>query len=219
MAKDLAIVLNNGSLHSAVTTALAAQKYRLIFVHAEVAQNPGSRARAAYDAQVAHVKPYREHTLAMPYLSAVESSAAKPQPLADPRQPVAVGSVAVGLLPIVAAAARFAVHYQAAAVHLGLRVGSGPDELAQATEYLQIWNELLQLPCGHPDLAIEAPLLELEPWQVIDTGFQVSAPFEKTWSCQEETGDPCWACRGCRAREAAFQQAGKPDPMRVVKKL
>ncbi|HLL90742.1 MAG TPA: 7-cyano-7-deazaguanine synthase [Tepidisphaeraceae bacterium] len=219
MAKDLAIILNNGSLNSAVATALAAQKYRLILLHAEVAASPASRPRAAYDAQVAHFKPYREHTLAMPYLSSVESSAAKPQPLADPRQPVAVGPVAVGLLPIMAVAARFAVHYQATAVYLGLRVGSGADEIAQATEYLQIWNELVQLPCGQPELNVEAPLLELEPWQVIDTGFQVSAPFEKTWSCQEEQGDACWACRGCRAREAAFQQAGKPDPLRVVKKL
>ena len=35
--------------------------------------------------------------------------------------------------------------------------------LAQATEYIQIWNELLQLPCGQPELTIEAPLLELDP--------------------------------------------------------
>ena len=33
MAKDLAIVLNNGGINSAVASALAAQKYRLVFVH------------------------------------------------------------------------------------------------------------------------------------------------------------------------------------------
>ena len=53
MAKDLAIVLNNGSVNSAVVTALAAQKYRPIMLHAEVEQHPGSRVRAAYDQQVA----------------------------------------------------------------------------------------------------------------------------------------------------------------------
>ena len=63
MAKDLAIVLNNGSLNSAVATAMAAQKYRPLMVFAEVEQGAGSRARAAYDQQVAHFKPYREHTL------------------------------------------------------------------------------------------------------------------------------------------------------------
>ena len=33
---------------------------------------------------------------------------------------------------------------------------------------------------------MQAPLLELEPWQVVDLGFQVAAPFEKTWSCTED---------------------------------
>jgi len=47
----------------------------------------------------------------------------------------------------------------------------------------------------------------------------VSTPFEKTWSCVEEGSEPCWACRGCREREAAFQQAGKPDPLRIVRRI
>jgi len=51
MAKDLAIILNNGSINSAVTTAIAAQKFRPILVWAELspAQESGSRQRAAYD--------------------------------------------------------------------------------------------------------------------------------------------------------------------------
>jgi 7-cyano-7-deazaguanine synthase in queuosine biosynthesis len=46
----------------------------------------------------------------------------------------------------------------------------------------------------------------------------VNAPLDKTWSCLEEGSEPCWACPACRAREKAFQQAGKVDPMRVVRK-
>ena len=56
MAKDLAIILNNGSINSAVATALAVQKYRPVLLHVEAAPTPGSRARAAYDQQVAHFK-------------------------------------------------------------------------------------------------------------------------------------------------------------------
>jgi 7-cyano-7-deazaguanine synthase len=84
---------------------------------------------------------------------------------------------------------------------------------------VQVWNELIQMPCALPDLEVHTPLMELEPWQVVDLGFQVSAPFEKTWSCVEDAGEPCWACRGCRAREAAFQQSGKPDPLRGARKV
>src|SRR5205814_1900914 len=161
MPKELAIVLNNGSINSAVATALAAQKYRPILLHAEIIQQPGSRIRAAYDQQVAHFKPYREHTLPMPYLASVQTNRSGAGAAAthaqahasDPRVQAAIAPEMLELLPLLSAAARFAAHYNAAAIYLGLRIGGGQgDELAQATEYIQIWNELLQLPCGQPEL-------------------------------------------------------------------
>lgn len=220
MAKDLAIVLNNGSINSAVATSLAAQKYRLIMLHVEVSSDIGQRMRAAYDQQTAHYKPYRDHLVSMPYLAAVESSppAMNGMIASDPRQPTALTPQMLDLLPLMSAAVRYAVHYQAAAIYLGLRVGGQGDELAQATEYIQVWNEMVQLPCAQSEMEVIATLLELEPWQVVDVGFQINAPFERTWSCLEETSEPCWACRGCHAREAAFQRGGKIDPLRGVRK-
>ena len=220
MAKELAIVLNHGTMNSAVATAIAAQRYRPIMLFVEAAASAGSKLRAAYDMQVAHFKPYREHTLSMPYLATLEPAHPSTAALAsDPRVPAQIAEQLVQLLPLVSAAARFAAHYQAAAIMLGLRVGPSGDELARATEYLQVWNELIQMPCAQPEIELGAPLLELEPWQVVDLGLQVSAPFDRTWSCSEDSNEPCWACRGCRAREAAFMQAGKPDPLHVVRKV
>jgi 7-cyano-7-deazaguanine synthase len=219
MAKDLAIVLNSGSINSAVATALAAQRYRLVLLHAEVGDG-GTRARAAYDQQVGHFKPFREHSLAMPFLATVRDPKSAAAALAsDPRAQTAnLGPQMIDLLPLIAAGVRYATFYQASAVYLGFRVGGSGDELAAATEYTQVWNELIQMPCGMKDLDVVMPLLELDPWQVVDVAFQVNAPLEKTWSCLEEGTEPCWACPGCRAREQAFQQAGKVDPLRVAKK-
>jgi 7-cyano-7-deazaguanine synthase in queuosine biosynthesis len=219
MAKDIAIILNNGSINSAVATALAVQKYRVVLLHAEVGDKPGPRARTAYEHQVAHFKPYREHTLAMPHLAVVEPSRELAAAVTDPRHPTPIAPQLIDLLPLIATAMRFAVHYQATSVYLGLRLGTDADKLAQATEFSQVWNEMMQLPCNQPELMLEMPLLELDPWQVIDVGSPVSAPFEKTWTCTEAGNDPCWACRACRAREAAFTQAAKPDPLRVVRKV
>jgi 7-cyano-7-deazaguanine synthase len=231
MAKDLAVILNNGGMNSAVAAALAVQKYRPILVYAETAPGGAARARAAYDQQVAHFKPFREHTLAMPFVGTVEpvrsggggstapehpATSAAAAAASDPRHHAPLGPQMVMLLPLVAAAVRIAAHHQAAAVYLGLRTGPRGDELAQATEYVQVWNELIQMPCDQPELELHAPLLELEPWQVVDLGFQVGAPFERTWSCLGDGPEPCWACRRCRAREAAFQQAARPDPARLT---
>lgn len=216
MARDLAIILNNGSVNSAVVTALAAQKYRTALLYAEAVPGAPTRAKQAYDMQVGYFKPYREHTLAMPFLSQFGDPSAAAASVNDPRQPGVLAPQLTALLPLLGAAAAFAVHYEATTIYLGLRAGPSTDELAQATEFVQIWSELVQAPCNRPDLEIVAPILELEPWQVVDVGVQVDAPFDRTWSCQEEGPEPCWSCRGCRAREAAFAQAGKADPLRAA---
>lgn len=218
MAKDLAIILNNGGVNSCIAAALAVQKYRPIFVYADTEAGGRPAAKSAYDQQVAHFKPFREHTLAMPFFAARGDAApARAAGAVDPRVRAPLAPEMVALLPLVAAAVRFAAEYQAAAVYLGLRVGARGDELAQATEYVQVWNELVQMPCAQGELEVVTPLLELEPWQAVDLGFQVAAPLERTWSCEGDGPEPCWACRGCRAREAAFQQAAKPDPLRGLK--
>ena len=210
MAKDLAVILSNGSINSAVAATLCAQRYRTVMMNVAVSPEMNRSLRSAYDQQVAHFKPYREHTIQMPWLAALAKEAASG--IQDPRMRAAIGPQLMDLLPLVAVAARYAAHYQAAAVYLGLRVGPGVDELAQAAEWVSIWNEMIQMPCGQNEIEVQTPILELEPWQIVDLGLQVSAPLDKTWSCIEETPSPCGACRGCRNREAWFVQAGKADP-------
>ncbi|HEY2587398.1 MAG TPA: 7-cyano-7-deazaguanine synthase [Tepidisphaeraceae bacterium] len=227
MAKDVAIVLNSGSLNSAVVTALAAQRFRPILMHAvtagqasdDEAEATGSRRRSAFEQQVAHFKPYREHIVPMPFLSQIRPGGAKAHSVPPEFQPQApISAVALELLPLMATAGRFASHYGAAAIYLGLRVGGAIDDLAQATEYVQIWADLLQLACGLPEVEVQAPLLELDPWQVVDLGLQVNAPLDRTWSCDGAGDEPCWACRGCKERESAFQRSAKPDPIRATRR-
>ncbi len=224
MPKDLAIVLNNGSINSAVATALAAQRHRVVMLFARTSADDGgddgmAGSRAAFDRQVAHFKPYRDHVLDLSFLADARDGDRRPAPAADPRQVVPVGPQLTELLPLVGIALRFAAHHQAAGLHLGLRVGPGGDALVSATEFGQVFTELAQLPCGLADLTVELPLLELEPWQVVDLGGQAGVPFERTWSCERPGPEACWACPGCRAREAAFQRAAKPDPLRVLRKV
>jgi 7-cyano-7-deazaguanine synthase in queuosine biosynthesis len=218
MAKDLAIVMNSGSLNSLVTTCLAAQKYRPIMIYMDFGAVPPPRYRIAYDLQVSHFKPYREHSLSLSHLASMRLADGGTAASADPRQQGLLAPQLTDLLPILFNALPIAAHYQAAAIYFGLRIGPGHDDLAQAMEYTQICNELIQIACQLRDMEIVAPLIDLEPWQVVDVGTQVNAPLEKGWSCLENTPEPCGICRGCRNREQAFQSAGKPDPLQQAKK-
>ncbi|HWB53883.1 MAG TPA: 7-cyano-7-deazaguanine synthase [Tepidisphaeraceae bacterium] len=215
MPKDLAIILNSGSINSAVTTALAAQKYRPILIHAQTVKSIHPRARLAYDQQVEHFKPYREHSIELPFLAGVDDNAAS---AADPRLAAAQAQQRLDLVPAVAIAARLAAHYQASAIYLGIRAGPASEELAATTEFAQIWTELFQISCGQTELEMVLPLVELEAWQVVDLAYQVGAPLEKTWSCLEQGDQPCGACRGCRNRQAAFAQANRADPLAPARK-
>ena len=113
-----------------MTTALAAQKYRLVLLYAEVGDQPGPQADGRMSRRW-HFKPYREHTLAMPYLAAVEPSEEIAAAASDPRHPTPIAPQMIDLLPLIATAMRFAVHYQATAVYTWkLRLGNDADKLA-----------------------------------------------------------------------------------------
>ena len=100
MAKDLAIILNSGSVNSAVVTAMAMQRYRPIFVHLANDPQSGSRWQAAYEQQVSHFKPYREHTLVMPAIAPSTSGAAAASIAVDPRAKGHLAPQLIELLPL-----------------------------------------------------------------------------------------------------------------------
>ncbi|HQY88464.1 MAG TPA: 7-cyano-7-deazaguanine synthase, partial [Tepidisphaeraceae bacterium] len=95
----------------------------------------------------------------------------------------------------------------------GMRLGPESPDFPRVLEHQQIWGELMAHTCEQPELQVQSPLLDLEPWQVIDLAFQISAPLDLTWSCKNQTGDPCGQCRGCAEREGAFIRAGRADPV------
>lgn len=213
MARELAVVLANGSLQSTVACALAAQKYRPVMIYVESEPNPG-RPGQAFDNLVQQVKPYRSHRVPMHFLAPPGRSEGHDS-RADPRSHETSVAKLVDLMPIIACGLRYAIQYNAVALYLGSRIGPDGPELARATEFGQLWSEMVQLTCERPQLEVNMPLLELEPWQVIDLGAQVNAPLGTSWSCEKRAGDPCGECNGCQAREAAFHRSGRPDPAKI----
>ncbi len=233
MAKDLAVVLCDGGLNSCVTAALAAQKYRLVMIHGLPAAAGYSRRQSAFELLSAHFKPYRQHTIHAEFLLAarLRSAAAVTTRAAPVTEATESLQLRLNdLFSLVGIASRYAYAYGAGALYHGMRIGSdtgggagGPlgtglaEGLAAASEFNHVLAELMNLPLGQPDVEVVAPLLELEPWQVVDLGIQVAAPLEKAWSCTEDAAVPCGMCTGCRGRAAAFDRAAKRDPQRRPK--
>jgi 7-cyano-7-deazaguanine synthase len=206
MAKELAVILNDGSIDAAVTTALASQKHRIALVHTVADDAIAPRRRAAFDAQAGHFTAQKIWIIPLTGL----------QPEIKPEE--SLPRTLLSLLPSIALTIQAAVRWDASSIYLPLRTGSSADDLARGSEFTQIFTELLQLPCARENVEILTPLLELEPWQVIDLASQIDAPLQFTWSCQTPGLTPCNLCPFCKAREAAFLRAVKPDPLRSDKR-
>ena len=156
---SVAIVLCSGGFNSGVAATLARQRHQLVLLHAHKPGAPDPAGGAAFGRLADDLRPQRAQ---------IVSLAMCPTPadaLPDARR---LGE----LLPLTGVAGRVAQQAGAAAIYVGLR--AGPEKLAEALAFVQVWEELLRGPCG-ADVRVEAPLLELEPPQVRELTEQVDA--------------------------------------------
>ena len=58
-----------------------------------------------------------------------------------------------------------------------------------------------------------------QPWwntsksDIIEEGFKLGVPFDKTWSCYLNGDKPCLKCESCIYRAEAFEALGQKDPL------
>ncbi len=84
-------------------------------------------------------------------------------------------------------------------------------------EYIAEINKLSELATktgaqGRP-IKIEAPFVNMAKAEIIKLGFNLSVPYELTWSCYAGGDFPCGECDSCRLRRKGFEDAGKTDPL------
>ncbi|MEA2056015.1 MAG: 7-cyano-7-deazaguanine synthase QueC [Candidatus Thermoplasmatota archaeon] len=62
-------------------------------------------------------------------------------------------------------------------------------------------------------IEIKTPLLNMSKAEIIKKGFDLNAPFEKTWSCYKGGENACGKCDSCLLRLKGFKEAGSKDPI------
>ena len=56
-----------------------------------------------------------------------------------------------------------------------------------------------------------APLVTWSKTRIVEEALRLKVPIQDTWSCYEGGETPCGRCDSCRIRNAALQDAGRPD--------
>lgn len=60
---------------------------------------------------------------------------------------------------------------------------------------------------------LHALFQHMEKWEIVQLGERTGVPYELTHSCYKGERPACGVCSTCRARLAAFDLAGVPDPI------
>lgn len=97
-------------------------------------------------------------------------------------------------------------------IALGAHQEDYPDYPDCTFSALQSAEQALQESFARP-IWIWAPLLNMTKTEIVQLGFDLNVPFEKTWSCYEGGDKPCRKCDACIRREKAFVANASEDPL------
>jgi 7-cyano-7-deazaguanine synthase len=108
-----------------------------------------------------------------------------------------------------------AVADNAEMVAVGVHAGDHPIYPDCRPAFIQLFAAMQRVAtegCGHPDLHLHAPFVQLAKQDIVKLGAEVGVPFEQTWSCYEGGAVHCGLCGTCVERKEAFTLAGVADP-------
>lgn len=63
---------------------------------------------------------------------------------------------------------------------------------------------------------VDAPFVDKDKAEIVNTGLKLGVPYQLTWSCYEGKDKPCGVCGTCRDRAAAFAANNVKDPASEV---
>lgn len=220
MAKAPALVLSSGGLHSLIVAGVGNREYRVAMLHIKDGRAAEKQALAAYERQVAHVKPMknwildgafiRQMSLPPETAGLVHSTSSDPQSSLLPMRELQFLTLAAG----------FARQIHATTILWGAHYDSKQnDAMVRNMELVQVANQLLELLTPENPITVKTPLMGLEDHQVVELGHQIGMPFGASWTCQMAVEHPCMSCPACARRIRAFRGAQLVDPLVVTKKV
>lgn len=206
-------------MDSCVTTAIAAQDYRLAMLHVAYGQRTERRELQAFNALADFY--HAEHRLVcrVDHLRQIGGSS-----LTDPSIAVERANLDRREIPSSYVPFRNA-HFLSIAVSWGEVLGAKKIFIGAVAEdssgypdcrpeYYEAFNRVIVAGTKpETQLEIATPVIHLRKSEIIRRGTELGAPFELTWSCYQAAEAACGVCDSCALRLRAFEEAGIVDPI------
>lgn len=215
----LAVVLVSGGLDSCVTAAIAAQAYRLAFLHLNYGQRTEAREARAFRELAKAFQAVDSLDVSVPHFTQIGGSS-----LTDPEIEVTPADLKNDGIPssyvpfrnanILSIAVSWAEVLGAERLFIGAVAEDGSGYPDCRPEFFEAFNQVIATGTK-PDTAlkIEAPIIQLTKEAIVRKGVELAAPLHLTWSCYKNEDMACGLCDSCALRLRGFQMAGLQDPL------
>lgn len=219
--KELAIALVSGGMDSCVTAAIAAQKFKMAFLHVGYGQLTQERELKAFNAIATYYNVEKRLTANIGYLKEIGGSS-----LTDATMPVSESGlqddIPTSYVPfrnthLLSIAVSWAEVICASSIFIGAVEEDSSGYPDCRKEYYQQYNRLVEVgtkPETH--IQIVTPLIDMKKSEIIQKGLELNAPLHLTWSCYQNSEKACGVCDSCLLRLKGFREAGVEDPIKYI---
>ena len=220
--RPLAVVCLSGGMDSAVTAALARRTHDLALLHANYGQRTEARELASFITLADRLGIASARRLVVDFTSLREIGGSS---LTDRSIPVRHGDPEAGVVPssyvpfrnahLLAASTSWAEVLGATAIFVGAVEADSSGYPDCRPAFFAAFAQAIRLGTkAETNIAVLTPVISMSKADIIRQGIALAVPFEDTWSCYEANDEACGECESCRLRLAAFEKAGRTDPIR-----
>lgn len=219
MTKKRAVGLVSGGLDSTVVAAYMNKHYdESHFIFADYGQKTVKREFESFKALQKHFNPETASVIDFKWLRTIGHSALFEEETVLTAENRKREYVPFRNATLLCAAVAMAETVEAESVMIGSTGGDRtcPDNSPGFIGAYQ--NVINEGTMSESQIAVVAPLIELDKVGVIRLGMELEAPFELSWSCHNNLGSiACAQCSNCESRLSAFNALNMEDPISYSK--
>jgi 7-cyano-7-deazaguanine synthase len=216
-SRSKAVVLVSGGMDSALTAAIAFQKYDLLFLHANYGQRTQRKELEAFRGLAKHYKVLKTLEVAFSHLKKIGASSLTDKSIKVDLADLKSKGIPSSYVPfrnanLLSAAVSWAEAESASKIFIGAVEEDSSGYPDCRKEFFVAFERMVKSGTK-PDtkIKIETPIIGMTKKQIVLRSVELKVPLHLTWSCYKSSDKACGVCDSCALRLRGFQLAGLKD--------
>ncbi len=225
MDRKIAVVLLSGGMDSALCAAIAKEDgYELAALHLNYKQKTQEKEYQCFKRLCDHYSIKYRLSVDVSYLNQIGGSSLTDERMTVDKANLESESIPTSYVPfrnanIMAIATSWAEVLGATALYVGAVEQDSSGYPDCRVSFFEAFQQVINTGTK-PETKIEVktPVINMLKSEIAQKGHELGVPFDKTWSCYQNSEEACGECESCVLRLKGFNNAGLQDSIPYVKK-